>query len=86
MKKEIKELRSQGKKLAPLARIGKNGLTMGVVKQIDALLEERNLVKIKLLKSSMTQKDKEKFIEEIVMKTRSQLVDSVGNVIVLYRS
>jgi RNA-binding protein len=85
MKKEIKELRSQAKKLEPIVRIGKNGLTEGMLKQLYGLLEHKVLIKVKLLKSSFVGNEKEKFIEELVMKTQSQLVDSIGNVVVLYK-
>ena len=85
MKKEIKELRSRSKKLEPIVRIGKNGLTEGMLKQLYRLLEQRAMIKIKLLKSSFVGDEKDKFIEELVMKTQSQLVDSIGNVVVLYK-
>ena len=85
MKKEIKLLRSQSKELEPCARIGKNGLNPGMLKQLYQLLEKRAMIKVKLLKSSFVGNEKKKFIEELVMKTQSQLVDSIGNVVVLYK-
>jgi len=85
MNKEIKELRTQSKKLEPIVRIGKNGLTAGMLKQLYMLLEQKALIKIKLLKSSFAGNEKKEFIEELVMKTQSQLVDSIGNVVVLYK-
>ena len=85
MKKEIKLLRSQARKLEPVARIGKNGLTEGAIKEIDKILEKRNLIKIKLLMPSYIGRDKKGIVKELVMKTRSQLVDSVGSVVVIYR-
>ena len=85
MNKEIKELRSQSKELEPIVRIGKNGLTEGMLKQLYRLLEQKAMIKIKLLKSSFVGNEKEQFIEELVMKTQSQLVDSIGNVVVIYK-
>ncbi len=83
--KEKAELRSKAKKLEPAMRIGKTGLNENVVKSISNLLEKRKLIKIKLLRSSFGEKDKKKLIEDILAFTRSELIESVGNVIVLHR-
>ena len=85
MQKEIKELRAQSKELEPIVRIGKNGLTAGMLAQLHRLLDQKYMIKIKLLKSSFIGNEKKEFIEELVMKTQSQLVDSIGNVVVLYK-
>jgi len=80
MKPKI-QLRSKGKNLEPALRIGKNGLTDGVISEIKVLLKEKNLIKIKFVKSN----GKEKMIENIVDKTESELIEAVGNVVVLYK-
>ena len=84
MKEKIM-LRSRAKKLKPSLRIGKSGLTDGVAKEIVLLLKNKKLVKIKLLASSVEGNDKKSFAEKIASKTQSELVESVGNVVVLHR-
>ena len=83
--KEKSALRSNAKKLQPILRIGKSGLTVSVVKEIEKLLEKRNLVKIKLLGSSITNDGKKELINKISLITNSELIDNVGNVFVIYR-
>jgi RNA-binding protein len=76
-------LRSKGKSLEPILRIGKNGLTDSVIEEVKILLKNRKLIKIKLLKSSS--KNKKEMINKIIENTDSELIESVGNVVVLYR-
>ncbi|HLC60179.1 MAG TPA: ribosome assembly RNA-binding protein YhbY [Candidatus Nanoarchaeia archaeon] len=84
MKEKIM-LRSKAKTLEPIARIGKSGLSDSMIGEINKNLKKRKLIKIKLLKSPVDREEKEKLIDSIVEKTHSQLIDSVGNIIVLYR-
>ncbi|HLG23344.1 MAG TPA: YhbY family RNA-binding protein [Candidatus Nanoarchaeia archaeon] len=84
MKEKI-ELRKQSKKLSPIINIGKSGLTANVVLSLDRLLKQRNLIKIRLLRAFFTGKNKEELIQELVQKTQSQLIDSVGNIVVIYK-
>ena len=66
-----------------ILQIGKSGLTPDVTKSVDEALEARELVKLHVLKNcdeeglSMGQ-----MLEE---RTHSQLVQVIGNMIVLYR-
>ena len=76
-------LRRRAKKLEPVVRIGKSGLSESLVKEIKKVLDERKLIKIKLLQSSIDNADKDKLIEEIVAKTQSELIESVGNMVVI---
>lgn len=84
MKEKIM-LRSKAKTLEPAVRIGKSGLTDSMIGEINKNLIKRKLIKIKLLKSPDGRKEKEDLIKSIVEKTQSELVDSVGNTIVLYK-
>jgi len=79
------QLRSKAKALEPILRIGKNGLAENVIKEISSLLKEKKLIKIKLLKSSLDNKNKKELIKEIAGKTDSELIEAVGNIAVLYR-
>ncbi len=84
MKEKIM-LRSKAKTLEPVVRIGKSGLSDSMIGEINKNLIKRKLIKIKLLKSPGERKEKEELISSIVEKTQSELVDSVGNIIVLYK-
>ena len=78
------QLRSKAKALEPILRIGQNGLSENVIKEISSLLKEKKLIKIKLLKPAIS-KNKKEMINEIVEKTDSELIDAVGNIAVLYK-
>lgn len=90
MDKHLKELRASAKVLDPVLQIGKNGLTDGSIDLIDRELEAKQLIKIKLHKSALSletaRSDRAAIAQEIAARTRSQIVEQVGNVIVLYRS
>ena len=79
-------LRSRAKRLNPIVRIGKNGLNENTVKEIEKILVKRGLIKIKLLKPSFKPGEKELLIENLVKLTNSQLIDSVGNIVVIYKT
>ena len=84
-KKEKMLLRSRAKTLEPVVRIGKEGMNINTFKEIEKVLERRKLIKIKLLRTSLDKTEKEAIVEEIVSKTKSHLIDAIGNVIVVYR-
>ena len=79
-------LRSKAKTLSPILRIGKLGLSDNMVNEINNALKKKKLIKIKLLPTSLEGANKKEFIESIIQKTNSELIGSVGNVIVLYKS
>ena len=63
--------------------IGKAGLNDNVIEEIKRQLKSQELVKIKFSRNISSKKDE--FIEEIVTKTKSKLVDIRGNVAVIYK-
>lgn len=89
MEKHEKQLRRDAKLLGPILQIGKNGLTQGSIDLIDRELEQKQLVKIRVLKAALPEgaekADRKKFAAEIAKKTHSQLVEQIGNILVLYR-
>ena len=50
--KEVIMLRSKAKRLEPVLRVGKGGLSNSLIEELKKVLNKRKLVKIKLLKSS----------------------------------
>lgn len=81
--KQRSYLKSLANGIDPIVLIGKEGLTQNVIKQIDETLEARELVKVKLLDSSMM--DSRDTANEVCKVVRSEYVQSIGNRFVIYR-
>ncbi len=80
-----KELRDKAKYMEPVARIGKNGMTHNILDEIRKNLKAKKLVKVRFLRSFVEDKDRKQCANEVAEKTRSELIDVVGNVVVLYK-
>jgi RNA-binding protein len=80
---ELKKLRKNSLTLEPILRLGKNGLTQGVISEIKTLVKKRGMIKIKLLKSFVMQMPANIALEKILHETHAQLVQKTGNVIVI---
>lgn len=80
--KQLKELRAKSHTLEPILQIGKDGLTDGVVKEVQVQLKKRKLVKVKLLPAAG---ERERLTRELVEKTQAELVRQVGRIVVLYK-
>jgi RNA-binding protein len=76
------ELRRQANQMKPLVQIGKNGLTDGVLANLDQALENHELVKVKFLDF---QDEKKELTAEMADTTSSILISLVGNIATLYR-
>ena len=80
------KLKKKSVNLKPIVRIGKNGLNSDVFDEINRQLDKKELIKIKLTKSFISEKNKKQVVEEIVVKTKSTLIGFVGFTITLYRA
>jgi RNA-binding protein len=80
---EKKKARELGHRLDPIIRIGKSGLTDQVIDEIKKHIKKRNLIKVKLLRAYISTKDKKEIFKEIAERTGSELVNSIGFVVVL---
>lgn len=81
----IKELKAKAMAIEPIVRIGKSGLTESVIGEIKKQVEQKKLIKIKVLKAFVGGKDKKELAKEIAEKTGSVLVHNVGFIVVLAR-
>lgn len=79
------KLRSKSKTMEPVVRIGKNGLTEGTVNEIKRQLKKKRLIKIKLLKSFIQEKNKKDLIKTISSITNSEVIESVGFILTLHK-
>ena len=77
-----RDLKALAHELDPLIQIGKQGVTDGVVKNIDAALRNHELIKIKFLEHK---EEKEELTRRVAEQTRSEKVDIIGNTAILYR-
>ncbi len=81
--KQRSKLISLAMNISATVQIGKNGLTDSVVEQINASLEDHELIKIGVLKTADV--SAKSMIAEVAEITRSEPVQAIGNKIVLYR-
>ena len=79
--------RSYLKKLAhdldPIVFIGKNDLTENIIREIDSLLELRELVKVKIQEGSLL--DAKDTANEVADMLGAEFVQAIGRKFVLYR-
>lgn len=76
-------LRALGHALKPVVRIGKNGVTDGLVGAIDAVLADHELVKIGLAGESKDERKLE--ADEIAERTGSHVAQLIGRIGLFYR-
>ncbi|MFG6121300.1 MULTISPECIES: ribosome assembly RNA-binding protein YhbY [Thalassobacillus] len=81
--KQKRYLRSQAHHLNPIFQVGKTGVNENMIAQIDDALEKRELIKVSVLQNCM--EDKNVVAEELVEGTGAELVQIIGNTIVLYK-
>lgn len=69
--------------LKPVVLMGEKGLTENVILEIDLALASHQLIKIKA--GRLPKEEKQQIASEITQVTKSELVQIIGNIIVLYR-
>jgi RNA-binding protein len=84
-KKILKEVRKRAAKIKPDVAVGKGQVSDGVISEVDRILETREIVKIKFLRSSNLP-DKDQMIVRLIEETKSELVETRGNTITLFRA
>ncbi|MDG2018042.1 MAG: ribosome assembly RNA-binding protein YhbY [Porticoccaceae bacterium] len=78
-----KYLRSLGHSLKPVVTVAGNGLTETVLAELDRALSDHELIKVKL---AVGDRDAKKAtIDEICQQSKSQLIQSIGHMILLFR-
>lgn len=80
------DLRSRGQEIDATLRVGKAGLTEGIVDEVDGQLEERDLVKVRFLRASRAEADREEMAEELARRADARLVEVRGNTCLLHRA
>jgi len=81
--KQKRFLRSKGTQLKAIFQVGKMSVNENMLEQVKEALEKRELIKVSVLQNCLD--DKESVAEQLVQGTDAQLVQIIGNNIVLYK-
>lgn len=78
-----KQLRSIGHKLNPVVMIGDRGLSEGVMQELLRALDDHELIKVKVNVAEPS--ERKALIEQMCNDSKSQLVQSIGKIALIYR-
>lgn len=81
--KQKQYLKSLAHHLSPVVMLGANGLTEGVLAEIDGALTHHELIKVKI--AGADREVKQLIIDAIVRETQAVAVQAIGHILVLYR-
>nr|WP_136252480.1 ribosome assembly RNA-binding protein YhbY [Ningiella ruwaisensis] len=81
--KQKQYLKGLAHPLKPVVQLGANGLTEGVVAEIENALKYHELIKVKV--PSDDRDEKALIMDAIVGETQSHKVQTIGHVLVLYK-
>ncbi len=81
--KQKRHLHGLGHDLHPLVTVGGNGISDGVLAELDQTLEHHELIKIKV--GARDREERKELIEELVAKSGALLVQTIGHTALLYR-
>ena len=77
-----KKLRAEAHTLKPVVMIGQSGLTAAVLAEIELALDSHELIKVKV----RAERDDRKLIsEKICTDTGAELIQTIGQIAVIYR-
>jgi RNA-binding protein len=82
MRRRIKR-RLSGEK--PTVWIGKSGVSMELLKEIEKQLEKNEMVKVKVLKSALERNKAREIASKIAEETEASLVEVRGHTFMLYK-
>jgi RNA-binding protein len=81
--KQKRFLRAEAHHLDPIFQVGKGGVNENMTKQIAEALDVRELLKVSILQNC--DEDRKVVAEELAKGARAELVQVIGNTIVLYK-
>ena len=83
LKQKRQYLKGLAHPLKPVVMLGNNGLTEGVLAEIEQALAHHELIKIKV--AAEERETKALIVDAIVRETKASNVQVIGNMLVLYR-
>ncbi|MED3624516.1 ribosome assembly RNA-binding protein YhbY [Neobacillus thermocopriae] len=81
--KQKRFLRSKAHHLDPIFQVGKGGVNENMINQIKDALEARELLKVSVLQNC--DEDKNVVAQQLAEGTEAEIVQIIGNTIVLYK-
>jgi RNA-binding protein len=81
--KQKQYLKGLAHSLKPVVQLGQNGLTEGVLAEIDGALAHHELIKVKV--PSDDREEKTLIMDAIVRETKSIKLQVIGHVLIVYR-
>ena len=81
--KQKQFLKGLAHSMKPVVQLGANGLTEGVVAEIDSALSHHELIKVKV--PTDDKEEKTLIIDAIIRETESVKVQVIGHVVILFR-
>jgi RNA-binding protein len=81
--KQKQYLKGLAHPLKPVVMLGNNGLTEGVLAEIELALQHHELIKVKV--AAEERETKTLIVDAIVRETKASSVQVIGNMLVLYR-
>ncbi|OOF41163.1 RNA-binding protein [Rodentibacter trehalosifermentans] len=81
--KQKQFLKALAHHLNPVVMLGGNGLTEGVLAEIENALDHHELIKVKI--AGADRETKQLIINAIVRETKAANVQTIGHILVLYR-
>lgn len=83
-KSQLRTIAHQKKDLLKF-NIGKSEIDDNVIKLLESALAKYEIIKISFLNSSFASKTKEEMILDIIGATKSELIQSIGKTIIIYK-
>ena len=84
-KNRLRRLQSRSRKMDPTIWIGKDGASEALMKQVVNQLKVRELVKVKIQKSALSEIGTADLAEKVVTSTGSTLVEVMGHTFTVYK-
>ncbi len=81
--KQRSYLRSEGSRLDPVVRVGKEGMTDTVIQAVEDVIRSREFIKVKILNNS--EEDVRDVASVLSEKTGAEIVHVMGGTVLLYR-
>lgn len=81
--KQKQFLKGLAHSLKPVVLLGQNGLTEGVLAEIEAAISHHELIKVKI--ATDDRETKQLIIDAIVRETEALTIAKIGHIVVLYR-
>ncbi len=81
--KQKKYLRGLAHSLNPVVMIGNNGVSPGVVQEIDSTLDCHELIKIRI--RCENQEDLAAILQELLVDVKASVIQTIGHSVILFR-